>query len=552
MNFLEQIFANVAHAAERPVLRQFENERIIADSGAEVLKLVRVARAWLSHAGVKRGDRVALLANNSIRWAALDLALMANGQIVVPLYARQSPRELTGMMKDCSPALVFCGSPELRDAISAAWPGASRLVLFEEIFQRSAEQFPTDAPVTLTEEDPVTIIYTSGTSGEPKGVVLNAGNLNHMLRCTSERLDALMGPREDPSRPDQVFHYLPFCFAGSWIMLLTCLSRNAVLTICGDLTRLADELRAAAPEYFLNVPTLLERVRTGITDQVRAKGGVAEALFTRGHDAWLRRRAGQSATMDWLWSALVNALVFPKIREKIGPNLQALICGSAPLAVETQLFFLMLGIPVLQVYGLTETTAICTMDVPGHVEPGRVGPAVPGIEARLGDNDEILVRGPNIFPGYWNRPQETGRAVRDGWFHTGDRGEVNAQGNWKIIGRIKSLIILNSGHNIAPEPIEEALLREIPGAQQVVLVGNGRSFLTAIVTGPATHDQVAAAVERVNPQLPHYKRVHAFHLHAEPFSVDNGLLTANGKIKRDAIAARLEPEIEELYLAKQA
>src|SRR5262249_12882067 len=159
-------------------------------------------------------------------------------------------------------------------------------------------------------------------------------------------------------------------------------------------------------------------------------------------------------------------------------NLRAIICGSAPLAPETQEFFLMLGIPVLQVYGLTETTAICTMDDPRRPpEPGYVGPAITGAEMRLGENEEILVRGRHIFPGYWRRPEETARVVLDGWFHTGDQGEVNAHGNWRITGRIKNLIILNSGHNVAPEPIEEKLLQLLPGAQQAVLVGNGRGYL---------------------------------------------------------------------------
>jgi long-chain acyl-CoA synthetase len=212
----------------------------------------------------------------------------------------------------------------------------------------------------------------------------------------------------------------------------------------------------------------------------------------------------------------------------------------------------MLSIPVLQVYGLTETTAICTMDDPRHVEPGRVGPAISGIEMKLGENEELVVRGPNIFPGYWNRPQETAKAFRDGWFHTGDQGEVDASGNWRIIGRIKNLIILGSGHNIAPEPIEDELLRFLPGAQQVVLVGNGRGYLSAIVTGSVSKEQAQAAIDALNPELPHYKQVRAFHVHAEPFSIDNGLLTANGKLKRDLIAARLQPEIEEMYGVKQA
>jgi long-chain acyl-CoA synthetase len=207
---------------------------------------------------------------------------------------------------------------------------------------------------------------------------------------------------------------------------------------------------------------------------------------------------------------------------------------------------------VLQVYGLTETTAICTMDDPRSFEPGRVGIAAQGVEMKLGDNDEILVRGANVFPGYWNRPDETAKVLRDGWFHTGDQGEVSAAGNWKISGRIKNLIILNSGHNIAPEPIEDELLNMLPNAQQVVLVGNGRSYLSAMVTGSVSAEQVQTAIDAVNPTLPHYKQVRAFKIAAEAFTPENGLLTANGKLKRDAISQRFMTEIEDMYAVKQA
>ena len=248
-----------------------------------------------------------------------------------------------------------------------------------------------------------------------------------------------------------------------------------------------------------------------------------------------------------------KTVVFPAIRKKmVGENLKALICGSAPLTPETQDYFSMLGIPVLQVYGLTETTGICTMDDPNNVAPGRVGPAISGIEMRLGENDEIVVRGPNVFPGYWNRPQQTADALRDGWFHTGDQGEMDASGNWRIVGRIKNLIVLGSGHKIAPEAIEEEIARQLPGAQQVVVVGNGRGYLSAIVTGSVTGEQVQAALDAVNPELPHYKQVRAFRLRPEPFSIENGMLTANGKLKRDLISARMKSEIEDMYQVKQA
>jgi long-chain acyl-CoA synthetase len=564
VSFLDDIFARLEAAGETAVLREFcagETQQAASlQSGRALLGAIAAARAFIGARGLKAGDRCALLAYNSIEWVAMDLAIMAEGLIVVPLYARQAPAELVAMMKDCSPALICCGDAGLRDEIVENWPEAPPQVLFEEVFagKNVAEGTQNPRPVAKNatrtghpaDNDPVTIIYTSGTSGEAKGVVLTAGNVSHMLGCTSGRLDALM---QNKGGQDRVFHYLPFCFAGSWIMLLTCLLRGNLLSLNTDLTKIASEMRAVAPDYFLNVPALLERMRKAVDEQLWKTGGVALSIYNRAKGAWVRRQEGRTSLADSMWLALANAMVFPVIRKKmIGSRLKALICGSAPLSVETQLYFMMLGIPVLQVYGLTETTAICTMDDPRHVEPGRVGPAIKDVEMKLGENDEIVVRGPNVFPGYWNRPQETAKVLRDGWFHTGDQGEVDSAGNWRIVGRIKNLIILGSGHNIAPEPIEEELLRNMPGAQQVVLMGNGRGYLSAVVTGAVTRDRVQAALDAVNPGLPHYKQVRAFHIYSEPFSIENGLLTANGKLKRDLIAARLKDEIEEMYGVTQA
>jgi len=190
------------------------------------------------------------------------------------------------------------------------------------------------------------------------------------------------------------------------------------------------------------------------------------------------------------------------------------------------------------------------MDHPHHVEAGRVGPAIPGVEMKLGENDEILVRGANVFPGYWNRPEETAKVLRDGWFHSGDQGEVNAEGNWKISGRIKNLVILSSGHNVPPEPIEDQALQHLPGALHAVVVGNGRGYLSLLVTGNVKAEMVRTALDTVNSGLPHYKHLRAFHVCDEPFTMDNGMLTANGKLRRDAINTRWRNEIDALYQTK--
>jgi long-chain acyl-CoA synthetase len=451
-------------------------------------------------------------------------------------------------MKDSTPSLVCCGDAVLRDRIHQIWPDAPRHFLFDEIFA-GVEGVALER-LQVGGADPVAIIYTSGTSGEAKGVVLTAANVGFMLERTSDRLDALMNGRsaQGQSSQDRVFHYLPFSFCASWIALLTFVMRRSLVTLNTDLTKIAGDLPAVAPDYFLNVPQLLERMRRGIDEQLEKAGGIGLAIYSRAKAAWAREQEKRPASGDAMWLWLANALVFSKIRAKMaGTNLKALICGSAPLNPETQMYFRMLGISVLQVYGLTETTAICTMDDPQHVEPGRVGPAISGIEMRLGENEEMIVRGPNVFPGYWNRPQQTAEVLRDGWFHTGDQGEMDASGNWRIVGRIKNLIVLGSGHKISPEAVEDEIAHALPGAQQVVVIGNGCGYLSAIVTGGVSRQQVQAALDAVNPQLPHYKQVRAFCLRPEPFSIDEGTLTVNGKLKRDLIASRMNREIEELY-----
>ena len=245
MNFLENILQHLGKTPDRVILEELRPEGRRTVTGAELLAKVATARAFLASAGLDKGDRCGLLAPNGFDWVAVDLAAMSAGIIVVPLYVRQATAELVAMLRDCEPKLICCGDQLMRDAMHQTWAGGPRIVLIEEAVKSSGPDVSV-FPVALSDSDPVTIIYTSGTSGEPKGVTLTVANVTHMLSCTGARLDTLMGPRV---RPDEVFHYLPFCFAGSWILLLSCLSRSSVLRLSTDLTRLADDLRAAAPDY---------------------------------------------------------------------------------------------------------------------------------------------------------------------------------------------------------------------------------------------------------------------------------------------------------------
>jgi long-chain acyl-CoA synthetase len=499
LNFLERIFSRLSLGGDRPAVR----EGPLSVRARDLLAMVASARGFLRRAGVKPGERVALWGDNSARWTALDLAIMNEGAITVPFYGRQPAQDVARMCADCEPRLLLGDTRERIDAIDRP------TCLFEEA---SADGI-LEEPLPRAPSDPVRIVYTSGTSGEPKGALFSLGNVDFMLPRVLERVDEVMAGHREGER---VFHYLPCCFAGSWILMLTCLARGTELVFCTDLEKLGEEMRAANPHWMLNVPLLLERMRSGVEKELGGAGGA------RG----------------WLWRRpFGRRLLAPLIRRRIAPSLRVLICGSAPLAEETQRFFMMLGLPVLQVYGLTETTAICTMDRPGAVVPGRVGAAIDGCEMRTDEKGEILVRGPNVFPGYWGRePQGEGE-----WLATGDLGDQDEAGRWRIVGRAKYVIVLASGHNVPPEPIEEKLT---PSLGQVMLLGHGRKFLSLLVAG--TKGNADETIAEVNKDVPHYKQIRAFR-RCPPFTVAEGLLTANGKLRRDAILARHADLIREIY-----
>lgn len=540
-SFVAAILERARARAERPALYEVHGDRLVPERGRDLYAKVARARGFLRAMGVKRGDRVALLGPNSASWAALDLAIIAEAAICVPLYARQEARQLAGMLRDCKPGLLLAADDGLINAISGAWSEHCPIARYDAAFSGDAI---TDE-VVLAPDDPVTIIYTSGTSGEPKGVVLNAGNVAYMLEVTVRELRRMSGSGRSE---DRVYHYLPFCFAGSRIMLWSQLQRGNPLMVGTDLARLQQELAAAAPHYCLNVPALLERIRNGVGEKLRGAGAPVLALYERAVAAHAAREAGRAlGVLERAALRLGQRVLFPRIKKQIGANLEFLACGSAPLSEQTQRWFQMIGIPVYQVYGLTETTAIVTIDDTTRVTPGRVGPAIGGCEVKLGENSELLCRGPNVFPGYYGRPADSAAVLRDGWFHTGDQAEIDGSGNVKIIGRVKEVLVPESGHNVAPEPIEQRLCDASPAIEQALVLGHGRPYLVAIVTGRVDDAELARVQEVVNAQLPHYQRLRKLWRAPEPFTAEKRLLTANQKLRRKAIESFYRDAIERMY-----
>ena len=540
MSFVSDILRTAETRDAQPLLIEMHGVKQLPLSGRAFAAAVTRARGYLKQFVLAPGDRVALLGPNASHWAVLDLAILAQGCVCVPLYARQDAKQLAGMLADCGARLVVCADEDLQAAIAPQLPQGCTTVLYETLL---ASELTCDDPIVEAPDAPVTIIYTSGTSGEPKGVVLNAQNVDYMLDVTVERIARMTTPGRSE---DRVFHYLPFCFAGSRIMLWSQLRRGNPLWMSTDLGHLQDEMRGAKPHYFLNVPVLLERIKNGVEGKLSAAKGPIQAIYKRAVAASRQPRAEQKP-VDRAALMIARRVLFPRIKKLIGENLEFLVCGSAPLSAETQAWFNLLGIPVYQVYGLTETTGIVTIDDTSNVRIGRVGHPVPGCELRVSEQGELLCRGPNIFAGYFGRAEATADVLRDGWFHTGDQVELEADGSLKIIGRLKDVIVPESGHNVAPAPIEDRLQRAAPNIEQAVVLGHGRPFLTALVTGNITPDQLDSVLKEVNESLPHYQRLRKAQLITEPFTPDNGMLTANQKLRRKAIEQRYQDTIEEMY-----
>ncbi len=549
-SFIERFYEVLATHPTKALTTEVHTNTLVPTDGKALGNLVALARSALREHGTKPTDRVVFVANNSTRWVALDLAILGEGAIAVPLYARQAPSELAGMIVDCAPTLVVAENQALADALAPHLSASSSPlvpVLLDSLF--TATRTPvTDPPQPRQPTDLVTIIYTSGTSGEPKGVTYSVSNVDYMLPVIRDAIQSMLGAN---STQDRVFHYLPFCFAGSRMVLWMTLYRASGILLSTDLNKLVDEMKAARPNYYLNVPFLLERVRNGVEKKLTEKPAPIRLLWKKAKAAYARSLIGQATLLDKAILSLSERLVFRVIKAQIGPDLICLICGSAALPEDTQRWFEMLGLPVYQVYGLTETTAIVTMDKPDATltrRLGKVGWPIPGVELRLGAEDELQVRGANIFPGYWNRDAATAETqTPDGWFRTGDQAELDASFSLKLIGRVKNVLVPQSGHNVAPEPIEEKLLR-LPGVEQAVVFGHARPHLVAVLTGDNLDKAVLNKdLEAINADLPFYKRIRDVHLTADRLTPENGCLTANQKLKRKAIERYFAPHLDTLY-----
>jgi long-chain acyl-CoA synthetase len=569
--------ARTARGGDRPFMWAKSGGAWTALSWAETGARMRDLAKGLLDLGIRRGDRVALIAENRPEWVIADYAIMSIGAITVPSYTTNTAEENRHVFANAGVSGAIVSTRALATtAIAAAQrvegcrfvvaieppdiaqhPGIDVVAWNDALARGAARADDIDAIVaTLRRDDIACIIHTSGTGGLPKGVALHHGA---MLRNCDGAYHLL---REIDLQEDAEIYlsFLPMSHsyehtAGGVLMP----SMGAQVYFAEGIDKLSGNLQEVRPTIMTAVPRLYETMHARISAQMTRDGGLKAKLFARAVEIGSKRyRDPSSLTLaERLIDPVLDKLVRAKVRQRFGGRLKALVSGGAPLNHEIGLYFTALGLLLCQGYGQSEAGPVISCNPPRRVKLETVGPPLRDVDLRIAEDGEILVRGELVMKGYWNDPEATAAAIRDGWLHTGDIGELDADGYLRITDRKKDFIKTSGGDMIAPSRIEGMLALQ-PEIAQAMVHGDRRPYLVALVVpredtmrdaadDAALRATIEATVERVNRTLPQIERVRKFAVLREGFSVANGLMTPTMKIKRHAIRAAHGSAIEALY-----
>ncbi|GLY46558.1 AMP-dependent synthetase/ligase [Lentzea sp. NBRC 102530] len=481
-------------------------------------------------AGLRKGDRVALMGRTSIEWIVTDLAVLAAGGATTTIYPNSTAGEVAHIVGDSGSRIVVVET----DEHAASMPDGVEVLRFGAVPRGEGDY---DALVdVLAPDDLATLIYTSGTTGTPKGV-----ELTHENWLTTAEAIASLGIL----RPDDLhFLWLPLSHAFGKVLTMAMIAAGVPTAVDGGVERIVDNLGELRPSIVAAAPRIFEKIHGRIVAGAREKGGATEKIFR-----WADREHGPATR--WL----ADRLVYRKLRDRVGGRIRYFVSGSAPLAPEIAEFFERAGITILEGYGLTESSAATFFNRPGMIKIGTVGPPIPGMDVKIADDGEVLLHGPGVMRGYHNRPDATAETLIDGWLHTGDIGELDEAGRLKITDRKKELIKTSGGKYVAPARIESMINAASPYISNVIVHGDRRKYCVALVTlDPDTasgladaEEEVGNAIEAVNAQLARHETIKRFAVLEHDFSVEDGLLTASLKPRRREIEKRYEDVLDGLY-----
>jgi long-chain acyl-CoA synthetase len=584
-NLVTMFFTRAAEKGDAPFLWTKTGGTWVATSWAEAARQVASLSTALTAIGLKRGDRVMLVAENRPEWCLSDLAIMAAGCVTVPTYVTNTERDHLHIIENAGACAIIVSTAKLAKTLLPAVirsNQAQTVIGFEDMKVPAGIDFHNwhaliaahkTAPDTAAaradfeREDLACIIYTSGTGGAPRGVMQHHGAILHNCAGCASVIS------EDFGWDDEVFlSFLPLSHAyehtgGQHFPI----SLGGQIYYAEGLEKLAANIEETRPTIMFVVPRLFEVLRTRISKTIEKQGGASAYLLRQALDIGGKRYAGRLRLIDRPMQAAVATLFKPKISKKFGGRLKAMISGGAPLNPEVGLFFEALGLTFLQGYGQTEAAPVISCNRPkAGVRMDSVGPALKDTEVRIAEDGEILVRGELVMHGYWRNDAETAKVLKDGWLHTGDIGEIDDRGRIRITDRKKDLIINDKGENVAPQKVEGMLTLQ-PEIAQAMIAGDKRPYMVALIVPDPEWTQewcakngdacsfarlaensefrtaIGHAVERVNKDLTVTERVRRFVLADGPFTIENEQLTPSLKIRRHVLKQAYGERLDALY-----
>jgi long-chain acyl-CoA synthetase len=564
-------------------------------SGRELVDQVRDLSLGLSGLGLERGDRVALLSESRPEWLIADFAVLAAGGVTTPIYTTLSAEQVGFILRDSGASIAIVSSRSQLDkvlAVQTSLPSLRSVVLMDEGPSRTDHASPLqllslsdvtraghrqilngwgiarefhDRAQAVSPDDLATIIYTSGTTGEPKGVMLTHRNIVANLEGALAALDL--------SDSDVALSFLPLCHAFERLVAYVYFCTGIPMIFAESIETIARDLATVRPTVMSGVPRVFEKLHAGIHEKGRSAVGVRRRVFEWA--ASLADRAGKEVANGRPWTAskglawkLAYRLVYSHIHAGLGGRVRYAVSGSAPLDPAVARFFFGLNLPILEGYGLTETSPVVSVMPLYDVRLGTVGPPLPNVELKLAEDGELLVRGPSVMSGYYRRPDDTAAVLSGGWFRTGDIGHLDERGYIRITDRKKEILVTSGGKKVAPQPIE-LKLRADPLVSEAIVVGDRRHFPAALLVpdwsavasqmrmtvedvladprAPELCALFGAVVDRVNQQLAQFERIKRFELLVDELTIVNGALTPTLKIKRRVVEERYRAVIDGLY-----
>ena len=546
MSTIRCFFDTASRLGPRLAWRHRERTTTWTDAAAQVR---RVARALIA-LGVKPGQAISIVGPNRPEWVLADLGAMAAGAVPAPIYPTLTPEQMGYITAHSEAVVAFAADRALLDKLRASRPPSLRWFVLLEGASDAADVLTWDQFLARAEGTPAsavddrlaslkpgglaTLIYTSGTTGPPKAVMLSHGSLEFAARC-GQRLGKI-------TADDVAVSYLPLShIAEQMITIHGPAVTGAQMWFCDQIERVGEVMKQAHPTLFVGVPRVWEKIQGGIEAKVAAAPPLRQKLF-----AWARRSRG----------FLAEKIVLSKVRAALGlDRVRLCVTAAAKMNLDTLAFFDSIGIAIMDLWGLSESTATGASNLAEARRVGTVGRPIEGTELKIAPDGEILTRGPHVFLGYYKDAAATREAIDgEGWLHTGDVGELDADGYLRITDRKKDLLITSGGKNVSPQNIEIQLGR-IAGVAQAVVVGDARKYLAALIvpeqveraSDPEFLAHVAREVERVNEGLARFETIKKFKVLPAQFSIDSGELTPTLKLKRKVVAQRYAAEIDALF-----